>query len=64
MGMTGLFRKEKAKKRETVLLSKVRPLPAWAPYAAKMTQELADQVRSEVEALNNWNNERGRGDSA
>jgi len=52
-GMMGLFRK-KAKKRETVRLSKVRPLPAWAPYATKMTQERADEVRSEVEALNNW----------
>jgi hypothetical protein len=54
--MMGLFRK----RRETVRLSKVRPLPAWAPYADKMTQDLADQVRSDVEALNNWTNERGR----
>ena len=50
--------------REEVILSDVRPLPAWAPYAVKMTQELADQVRSEVEALNHWDNERRRRDSA
>jgi hypothetical protein len=58
-GMMGLLRK----KRKTVRLSKVRPPPEWAPYADKMTQELADQIRSDVEELNNWNDERERGDN-
>ena len=49
--------------REEVILRDVRPLPAWAGYATEMTQERADDVRLEVEALNNWDNERGRGDS-
>ena len=44
----GLFGK-KPKKRETVRLSEVRPLPAWAPYADKMTQERADKVRKDIE---------------
>lgn len=50
--------------REEVILSDVRPLPAWAGYATKMTQERADEVRSEVAAMNGLSNERGRGDSA
>jgi len=50
--------------REEVILSDVRPVPAWAGYATKMTQERADEVRSEVAAMNGWSNERGRGDSA
>ena len=50
--------------REEVILSDVRPLPAWASYATKMTQERADEVRSEVAAMNGLSNERGRGDSA
>jgi len=58
--MMGLFRK----KRKTVRLSKVRPLPEWAPYADKMTQERADEIRSDVEELNYWDNERRRGDNA
>jgi hypothetical protein len=44
----GLFGK-KPKKRETVRLNEVRPLPAWAPYVDKMTQERADKVREDVE---------------
>lgn len=63
MEVMDLFRKE-SNRRETICLSEVRPLPVWAPYADKMTQELADQVRSDVEVLNYWDNERRSGDNA
>jgi len=63
--LTGLIvRNTRDDGREEVILSDVRPVPAWAGYATKMTQGRADEVRSEVAAMNGLSNERGRGDGA